>query len=82
MLSFDLWFRIAFIASLLSIPGYQCKKEVTLNKHINTKPTKQKCKVCDEEFETSIEMFKHVAENHNCGKDESIKEKEEKEWKK
>ena len=43
--------------------GYQCKKEVTLNKHINTKHTKQKCKVCDEECETSIEMLKHVAEN-------------------
>ena len=41
--------------------GYQCNKEVTLNKHVNTKHTKQKCKECDEECETSIEMLEYVA---------------------
>ena len=56
---------------------YQCKKEVTLKKHINTKHTKQKCKVCDQDFETSIEMLKHVAEKHESNYDERNKERKE-----
>ena len=42
--------------------AYTCKKEVTMKKHVNTKHTKQKCKVCDLEFETSIAVLKHVEE--------------------
>ena len=54
---------------------YQCKKEVTLKKHINTKHTKKKCKVCDQDFETSIEMSKHVSEKHESNNDERNKER-------
>ena len=43
--------------------GYQCKKVVTLSKHINTKHTKKKRMVFDEECETLIDMLKQVSEN-------------------
>ena len=56
---------------------YQCKKEVTLNKHINIKHTKQKCKVCNQDFETSMEMLKHVAEKHESNNVERNKERKE-----
>ena len=57
--------------------AYQCKKEVTLKKQINSKHTKLKCKVSDPDFETLIEMLKHVAEKHESNNDERNKQKEE-----
>ena len=51
---------------------YQCKKEVSLRKHINTKHLKQKCKVCNLEFSTSIEVLKHLADKHKRSFDETI----------
>ena len=38
--------------------------------HMNTKPTDQQCQVCDEGFNTSIEVLKHDA---NSQKDSFIK---------
>ena len=35
--------------------SYKAQKLNTLNKHINSKQTKQKCKVCKKEFNTSME---------------------------
>ena len=62
--------------------AYQCKKEVTLMKHVNTKHTQQKCKVCNLEFNTSLEVLKHIADEHKSSYDEtrnkSEKRKDEK----
>ena len=59
--------------------AYTCKKEVTMKKHINTMHTKQKCKVCVLEFDTSISVLKHFAEKHTGSIDEPIQEREKKE---
>ena len=41
-------------------------KITTLKKHMNIRHTKQKCKICNKEFITSMELIHHVAkENHN-----------------
>ena len=45
--------------------AYKSKKEVTLNKHMNTKHQYQKCKVCDLTFNTAMELLKHVAQQHD-----------------
>ena len=43
---------------------YVCKKQTTMNKHVNTKHTDQKCKICEKEFRTSIELIQNVAKEH------------------
>ena len=43
---------------------------------MNTKHTKQKCKVCDLEFETSIAVLIHVAEKHKGRIDQPIQDRE------
>ena len=43
---------------------YVCKKLVTFNKHKNTKHRDQKCKGCDKEFSTSMELINYVAKEH------------------
>ena len=54
------------------------KKEVTFKKHINTKHSKQKCKVCYLDFNTTIELLKHVAADHESSIDETINNSEKK----
>ena len=44
---------------------YKFEKRATLNKHINLKITEQKCKVFSINFKTSIELVKHVAQDHH-----------------
>ena len=44
---------------------YVCKKQTTMNKHVNTKHTDQICKICEEEFRTSMELIQHVAKEHH-----------------
>lgn len=44
---------------------YRCDKNTTLKKHINTKHSEQKCKICRKEFKTSMELVSHVAEEHH-----------------
>ena len=34
-------------------------------KHINTKHTEQKCKICNKDFKTSIDLISHVAKEHD-----------------
>ena len=43
---------------------YKSEKLATLKKHKNTKHTEQKCKVCKDEFKTSLELITHVANEH------------------
>ena len=57
---------------------YQCKKEVTFKKHINTKHSKQKCKVCYLDINTTIELLKNVAADHKSSIDETINNSEKK----
>ena len=45
--------------------NYNCEKETTLNKHVLSKHTKQKCTVCGKEFGTSIELLSHIAREHH-----------------
>ena len=54
--------------------NYKALKPNTLKKHINTKHTMQKCKVCDKEFKTSMDLVSHVAKEH------IEEEEEEEEW--
>ena len=49
---------------------YSCEKQATLNKHMNTKHTEQKCKACKQEFKTSMELVSHVAKEHHLEDDE------------
>ena len=49
---------------------YSCEKNATLIKHINTKHTEQKCKVCKKEFKTLMELVSHVAKEHHLDYDE------------
>ena len=44
---------------------YRCEKPNTLQKHINTKHTKQKCSICSVEFGTSIDLLSHIAREHH-----------------
>ena len=44
---------------------YRCEKVATLKKHINSTHTKHKCKICGEEFDTSMALLSHVAIEHN-----------------
>jgi hypothetical protein len=44
---------------------YVCKKQTTMNKHVNTKHIDQKCKICEKEFSTSLELIQHVAKEHH-----------------
>ena len=50
--------------------SYKAQKLKTLKKHINTKHTEQKYKVCKKEFKTAMELVSHVANKHG----------EEEEW--
>ena len=43
---------------------YSCEKFATLKKHINSKHTEQKCKICNQEFKISMEVVIHVAKDH------------------
>ena len=43
---------------------YKCDKHSVLNKHVNSKHTEQKCKVCDKDFTTSMKLVKHVTSEH------------------
>ena len=43
---------------------YSCEKFATLKKHINSRHTEQKCKICNQEFKTSMEVVIHVAKDH------------------
>ena len=40
---------------------YRCERINTLNKHMNTKHTVQKCSLCSEEFKTSMDLLSHIA---------------------
>ena len=44
--------------------NYSCVKLSTLKKHINSNHTEQQCKVCSKEFKTLMELFFHVAKEH------------------
>ena len=44
---------------------YKTKKVITLKTHINTKQKSQKCKICNIVMKTSMEMLKHVAQEHS-----------------
>ena len=44
---------------------YKCEKLVTLENHISSKHTEQKCKECNREFKTSMELVSHVAKEHH-----------------
>ena len=44
--------------------SYKAQKLKTLKKHLNTKHTEQKCKVCKKEFTNSMELVSHVANEH------------------
>ena len=44
---------------------HKSEKLVTLKKHKNTKHTEKKCKVCNQEFKTSIELESHIAKEHD-----------------
>ena len=44
---------------------YKSEKLATLKKHKNTKHTVQKCKVCNKEFKTSMELVTHIAKEHD-----------------
>ena len=44
---------------------YECEKSATLRKHTNSRHTEQKCKICGEDFRTSMELISHVAQEHN-----------------
>ena len=43
---------------------YRCEKPNTLQKHINTKHTKQMCSICSVEFGTSMNLLSHIAREH------------------
>ena len=43
---------------------YVCKKLMTLNKHKNTNHIDQKCKGCDKEFSTAMELTNQIAKEH------------------
>ena len=51
---------------------YKCEKRATLNKHINAKHTEQKCKVCSMDFKTSMELVKHVAQDHHDPENDEV----------
>ena len=59
--------------------GAKFKKEITMNKHFDTKHKNQKCKVCNVTFNNSIEVLQHVAKEHskNILENISVKEKEQ-----
>ena len=59
--------------------GAKFKKEVTLNKHFNTKHEMQNCKVCHVTFKNSMEVLQHVAKEHSKDiiPNISVKEKEQ-----
>ena len=38
---------------------------MTLKNHISSKHTEQKCKECNREFKTSMELVSHVAKEHH-----------------
>ena len=42
-----------------------CKKITTVNKHVNTRHTDQKWKMCIKVCSTSIELIHHVAKEHH-----------------
>ena len=42
-----------------------CEKPNTLQKHINTKHTKQKCSICSVELGTTIDLLRHIAREHH-----------------
>ena len=44
------------------ISDYSGDKLSTLNKHIKSKHTKQKCYICRKEFKTSMQVISHKAE--------------------
>ena len=41
--------------------GHEFEKSCTLQKHIITKHTEQKCKICNKDIKTSIDLRNHVA---------------------
>ena len=45
--------------------GSVLKKEATLKKHFVTKHEKQVCKVCNETFQISLEVWIHIAKEHS-----------------
>ena len=67
-------------------PNFKCdecgalfKKEITLEKHFNTKHEKQNCKVCQVTFNNSMEGLHHLAKEHSTDiiPNISVKEKEQ-----
>ena len=48
---------------------YNCKKEVTLKRHIDTKHEVQQCKVCSKKLVSTIELLQHIAQEHSINKD-------------
>ena len=45
--------------------NYECEQSATLQKHINSRHTEQKCKICGEDFRTSMELISQEATEHN-----------------
>ena len=43
----------------------KAQKLVSLRKHINSKHTEKKCKVCGMKFKTSMQLVSPVANEHN-----------------
>ena len=48
---------------------YNCKKKVTLKRHINTKHEVQQCKVCSKKLVSTTELLQHIAQEHSINKD-------------
>ena len=44
---------------------YECEKSCTLKKHMNSKHTEQKCKVCSQDFKTIMDLVSHVAKEYH-----------------
>ena len=52
---------------------YKAKKLTTLRKHINSKHTEQKYKVCGRDFKISMQLVSHVANEHMKRKNGMLK---------
>ena len=60
-----------------------CKKHISLTKHINSKHKDHKCKECHFSFNNTMDLLKHIAEDHNTAvKVNNTENKENKEDKK
>ena len=44
---------------------YSCEKLPTLKKHMESKHTGQKCKLCGKEFKTAMDLVIHASQEHH-----------------